>query len=272
MTLFAQGYCALRDPQAKIRQMYPHCKNYNTLVGTIDERVRSKVQNKISLPLYFYEIGRHNLYAIKRDEQTVGLVHSRSEQSTWGLVEIIWSLNLDLSIRDFSFQRCRSGQKNILTDPEFKKQLIGKKFLDIKSMIDKQGKLNSSLIVANEAEPLAQILIQSALKTIAITDIAWTNELHHLRLKSLSLNKKLIKIHGTDIKNNDYYKTVSILKYDQEDKYIIITLDSLEAENVSIYTYSNDQLTLRFSPIDQLPSNDQKLMNLEKYVKNILLK
>ena len=270
--LFAQGYCALRDPQAKIRQMYPLCKSYNTLVGTIDESVRLKVQKKISLPLYFYEIGRHNLYAIKQSESPVGLVHSRSEKSPWGLVEIIWSLNLDLSVKDFAFQRCRSGYKNILLKAEFKKQLIGKSFLEIKSMIDKQGQINDKLIVANEAKPLAQILIQSALKTIAITDISWREELNKLRLKTLSTNKTLQKIHQEDTKNNDYYKRVTILKHEQEDKYIIIALDKVEPKKVSIFTYDKDQLKMKFYPIDQITPSHEKLISLEKYVKNIIPK
>ena len=106
LNLSGQGFCSLRNPQAKIKALYPNCQNFKTIVSSIDETTRKELNQLLPFPLHYYEIGRHDLYLINKDEEIEGLIHSRSEQSKWGLIEIVWSLGLDLTVKDFAFQRC----------------------------------------------------------------------------------------------------------------------------------------------------------------------
>jgi hypothetical protein len=178
---------------------FPDSQSYKTIISSISQQSREEIDKLLPFSLHYYEIGRHHLYAVREKGQVTALVHSRSEQSQWGLVEIIWSLNLDLSIRDFSFQRCRSHKKNLVLTKEFKQQLIGKNYFELLSFIDPAGKLNEKLLVDREAKDLAQLLVQSSLKTIALTDLCWGQKLKEIRepyrvkYSSLPFKSEIIK-------------------------------------------------------------------------------
>ena len=94
----AVAYCSLRDPVAQIAQLYPGKTNQLSIVKTVDDKVRAEVQ--VALPrndLHFSELGQHTLYIVMEGKTSLGYVHVRSEQSEWGLVEIAWAINKDLT-------------------------------------------------------------------------------------------------------------------------------------------------------------------------------
>lgn len=176
-SLHGQGYCSLRNPQAKIKTLYPHCNNFKTIIRSINEDTRKDLNKLLPFPLHYYEIGKHNLYIITDKNSINGLVHSRSEQSKWGLIEIVWSLNLDLTIKDYAFQRCRTSEKYALTKTEIKKLFIGKNFYQLLENTN----LSEAPLKTKNGKILLQLLYKSALKTIALTDIAWNSKLETYR-------------------------------------------------------------------------------------------
>ncbi|NQZ57754.1 MAG: hypothetical protein HRT88_09870 [Lentisphaeraceae bacterium] len=182
---FAQGFCSLRDPQAKIKALFPDCSSYKTLVGSVTAETRLKVASQLPFSLHFSEIGRHNLYQINNGDLTEGFIHVRSEQSRWGLIEIVWFLNLDLTIRDFTFQRCRSPLKKQLLNNDFKQQILGLNYIQLIKLIDAKGNLRNSLNVPKNCQQLVQLLIHSALKTIAVSEISWLNKINKVRQQKL---------------------------------------------------------------------------------------
>ena len=177
---YADAYCSLRDPVAQIQQLYPQKTNQLSIVKTVDTSTRNLV--KLALPsndLHFSELGRHTLYVAMKNTEALGYVHVRSEQSKWGLVEIIWALDKDLKIKDFTFQRCRSPKKKILDNEDFKNVFIGKNYEELKTLLNSDGITANNILLdkSKDAPELASVVLRCALKTLLITDILWGEEL-----------------------------------------------------------------------------------------------
>ena len=174
------AYCSLRDPVAQIAQLYPNKTNQLSIVKTVDANTRNQV--KLVLPsndLHFSELGEHTLYVVMNNSAVLGYVHVRAEQSTWGLVEIVWALDKNLRIKNFIFQRCRSPKKHIINDQEFKRLFIGKSYQELKTLLSSDGLTANHILLdkAKNAPELASVILRCALKTLLITKILWGEEL-----------------------------------------------------------------------------------------------
>ena len=179
----AQAYCALRDPNGSIRELYPGSDSHRSIVRTVTNATRETLAKRLPFTLHFNELGKHTVYAVQRDGRPNGIVHVRSEPGSWGLVEIAWSLSLDLEVEGFRFQRCRDRNKRALETEEFARQLRGKSFADLLSMMSADGNalVDGALEVPGAAEELALVVVRSALKTIAVTEVEWSEDLAELR-------------------------------------------------------------------------------------------
>ena len=160
--------------------MYPQKTNQLSIVKTVDSSTRKLV--KLALPsndLHFSELGQHTLYVAMKNTEALGYVHVRSEQSKWGLVEIIWAIDKDLKIKDFTFQRCRSPKKKLLDNKYFKNVFIGKNYKELKTLLSSDGITANNILLdkAKDAPELASVVLRCALKTLLITDILWGEEL-----------------------------------------------------------------------------------------------
>ncbi len=179
----AIAYCSLRDPVAQIAQLYPQKTNQLSIVKTVDDNIRSQVQ--VALPsndLHFSELGRHTLYIAMLGKQPLGYVHVRSEQSDWGLVEIVWAIDKDLRISNFVFQRCRSPKKKIAQKSDFKAIFIGKNYRELKALLSADG-ITAKKSVLNNAQgaaELANVVLMCALKTLLLTEMLWGEDLEKL--------------------------------------------------------------------------------------------
>lgn len=176
----AEAYCSLRDPVAQIKLLYPQKTNQLSIVKEVDRNTRAQVQ--IELPnndLHYSELGKHTLYVAINGKKTLGYIHVRSEQSMWGLVEIVWAIDKDLKITNFAFQRCRSPKKMIINEDKFKSMIIGKNYEQLKELLSRDGRTaNKSLLKnAQNAHELANVVLMCALKTLLITTILWGEEL-----------------------------------------------------------------------------------------------
>ncbi len=188
-TLFSSyataAFCSLRDPVETIKTLYPQSTSFKSVVKIIDEDVRSEVQSLLPPnTLHFSELGKHTLYIAFKKEEPLGYVHVRSEESNWGLVEIAWSINLNMEIDDFKFQRCRNRQKRVLEKDEFRQQLQGKNFEQIIALLNNDGMtLNPQKItVPPKAKALAEVVLRCGMKTLLVTQLAWSKEINKYRL------------------------------------------------------------------------------------------
>lgn len=178
-----QAFCALRDPNRQLYDLYPEATSYRSIVRIIDEDARERVAERLPFTLHFNELGRHTLYVPMRESAVMGLVHVRSESGRWGLVEVAWALDLDLKVRDFRFQRCRDRQRKALEEEEVKAALEGLDFQGLRALLDEEGlALKPDVLpVSPEAADLAVTLVRNGLKTIAATRAAWEGDLVTLR-------------------------------------------------------------------------------------------
>lgn len=181
----AQAYCALRDPVKAIYSFYPEADSYRSIVRTVNEKTRSDIAEVLPFTLHFNELGRHTLYVPAKNAKPVGLVHVRSEAGPWGLAEIAWSLNPDLTIRDFSFQRCRSRAKREIEAETFRSQLHGKNKTQIRAFLTSDGQDLAPKTFPDltpQARDLAAMVLRSSLKTIEVTRIAWQEDIETLNM------------------------------------------------------------------------------------------
>lgn len=179
-----QAFCALRDPVTHIYQAYPTADSYRSIVRTVTEEVREKVGSELPFTIHFNELGRHTLYVPTQNSKPLGLLHVRSEKGAWGLVEIAWSFDVSMRIRHFSFQRCRSRQRKLIESDEFRKQILGKNMNELRALLNADGTAlaPNGIRVTPQADKLATTVVRSAIKTLSVTQHAWSMDLDMLRI------------------------------------------------------------------------------------------
>lgn len=182
----AQAYCALRDPTAEIYTLVPEADAYRSFVRVVDADAREAVAGRLPIRLHFNELGKHTLYVALSNDRPAAFVHARSEPGRWGLVEIVWAFDTDLRVRDFSFQRCRDPVREALEADSFRRQLRGRSFAEIRRMLDPAAEhlIEGALDVPQAAGALAAVVLRSALKTIAVTDVVWRENVEQIRTLS----------------------------------------------------------------------------------------
>ena len=177
---YAQAFCALRDPAESIKKMYPDASSYRSVVRTIDESIREQVALRVPPhALHFSELGRHTLYMVFEGDTPTGYVHVRSETSEWGLVEIAWAIDMNMQVKDFTFQRCRNRYKPNIESDSFKNQLRGMDLAALRAlMVKEQFVLQpDALVVQPKALPLAEVVVRCGIKTLMVTELAWAEEI-----------------------------------------------------------------------------------------------
>ncbi len=175
----AVAYCALRNPVSAMQSFFPDFSSYRSHIGVVGQDLREVLEAKLPYRLHFNEFGKHTLYVAYYGEQPAGLVHARTEKGDWGLDELIWSLNMDLTVRDFRFQRSRSRWQAEVQEPAFKEAIKGKSFEELLDLLNLDG---SELLIDHKdlpegAERLAAAVVRSALKTIVVTEYVWKMQL-----------------------------------------------------------------------------------------------
>jgi hypothetical protein len=182
------AYCSLRDPITAIQTLYPDSTHYESVVKPITLATRQQISERLPFTIHYNEIGKHTLYLVLNNDQRSGIVQARSELSSWGLIEIAWAINADLSIHDLVFQRCRSPKCNNSLRSQVRTALQGKSFEDILPLLTADG-LDFTLegkALFPDHQPLHLTIIHSALKTLAITGISWSDILLDLQKRNQS--------------------------------------------------------------------------------------
>lgn len=159
----AKPFCALRDPSHTIFELFPEADNYYSLVENVDKGTKEAVLGLIPFTIHNKEIGKHTIYVAQKDGVPVGIVHVRTEPGEWGLVEIAWALHMDLKVRDYRFQRCRETG----CDAEPSKEVLHK---DLQELL-------ATYTAKTDASGLPQTVLKSAMKTVAITQLVWGEQI-----------------------------------------------------------------------------------------------
>ena len=180
VNVWSQAFCGLRDPVAMIEKLYPSYTSYQSIVRTVDERTREVVSKELpGMVLHFGELGRHTLYVVTDNDGVLGLVHVRSEQSQWGLVEIAWGISKDLKIDGFAFQRCRSADKYKLEVPKVQVLFSGKRLDDLKAYYDFEVSAPTQTYTnaIGYTGELGEVLLKCGMKTLLVTDLVWWQDI-----------------------------------------------------------------------------------------------
>ena len=183
----AQAFCALRDPVGSIYGFFPDADHYRSIVRVVGNPARDAIRTVLPLDLHFNELGKHTIYIAMQEDRPLGIVHARSESDRWGLTEIVWALDLELRVLDFSFQRCRNSARAELERPVFRSRLRGKSFPELQSYLseDAQQLRSDGFELSSAAADLALRVLHSALKTIVVTEAVWESDLHSLRADAM---------------------------------------------------------------------------------------
>ena len=171
----AAPFCNLRNPSQQIYSLFPKATSYRSIVREVNNNVRRTLASTVPFQLHPNEVGEHTLYVPVENGKALGIVHVRSEMINWGMAEIVWGLDADLKVIDVRFQRCRGRACKSLIEKGFSASLAGKSALDFTVLLHSDGFTDEAArFDLNESEiQLARALLQSAIKTIAVTRIAW---------------------------------------------------------------------------------------------------
>lgn len=176
------AFCSLRDPVSAIQILYQGGYQYRSLIGTVTEQDRLAVKKILPFTIHQSEVSKHTLYVLYKNEKPAGFLQARSEWAKWGLVEIAWAINLDRSLKGFYFQRCRSPECNDTVVKSINKELHNKSIEQLKLFLSADGE---ALSEAGESAfltspKLSLLVLRSALKTLAITDISWAPDIEKI--------------------------------------------------------------------------------------------
>lgn len=171
----AQAFCALRDPVSAIQAFFPGTMSYRSIIREVNESHRAKIGQSLPFTIHQSELGLHTLYAIfTADEVLAGFVHVRSERGKWGLSELAWSLDAQLNVLGFRFQRSRETGQDYAESEAYQKQLRGLGIAELSTHIkDKAAGQPGQIKAPAHFESLSEMIIRSALKTIAVTKTVW---------------------------------------------------------------------------------------------------
>ena len=177
--LNATAFCALRDPIGSIHNLYPEPVTLTSIVKEIGPNEKELLSESLPFTIHRKEFGDHTVYLAKNKETLHGIIHVRSEQSQWGLVEIAWLVDTDMkTMQDYHFQRCRDPMIDTVTAKKFISKIQGKTVPELLKMLTTDGRSIASddLSVDEEAKPLAAALIRSAIKTLIVTENVYGDE------------------------------------------------------------------------------------------------
>ena len=139
--------CALRSPDRQIYEMFPEATSYRTVEANVDAAVKPVIEKALMSEISFSDLGKHVVYLILEDSIPVGFVHARSEIGKYGSVELVWAMDLDLTIRDFRVQRSREKQTKVIKSADFRDHMVGKKLSELRAyLLDRNQRVDKAAL------------------------------------------------------------------------------------------------------------------------------
>ena len=176
--------CALRDPDRSIYEIYPTATSYRTIARSVDEKVKTRVEQQIGLPLSLNDLGKHSIYVILNNKIPIGFVHARTELGKRGGIELVWGLDLDLKIYSFRIQRSREEHTAFIKSAAFREVIVGQNQTAMRVLLtqDTRSVDEAALEYPDGAGGIAYTAVTSGVKMIGITEEAFANVILKSRL------------------------------------------------------------------------------------------
>lgn len=161
-------------PLALAQELFPDADRCEPQVRLINSpRVEAIVQ-RLPRTVGYHELGSRVVYSVFRGSEPLGLVHVRQESGEWGLIKIAWAFNTDLTIQNFALLRCREPDQAQVTSTAFRTSLVGQNSESLTAQLSSYE---------YDSNPLPRIVIGSALKSLAVTKVAWPLTTLRLRIR-----------------------------------------------------------------------------------------
>ena len=178
-----QAFCALRDPNMIIGELFPNFSRFKSISVTIGKAEVEAIEEATGLKCDPREFGRHRLYAIFKEGNLEGFVQSRSEIVDWGIAEIIIATGADGQMRGFRFQRCRSRHRNAAEADSVQNILRQLNSNELISTVNDEKARQSIIEQANlskKADPLLKGILSGVAKMQVLMQIVWDKKIASL--------------------------------------------------------------------------------------------
>ncbi len=171
--------CALRNPDRQIFQIFPDATNHRTVVARVDDDMKRRIDQLLGSPLTRTDLGKHTLYVVLKRDIPIGFVHARTESGRRGSVELVWALDLDLTIRDFRVQRSREQHTDLVETDAFRETMTGRDLAGLRTLltVGNDDVDLSTLGVPQNARSIAHCVVLCGIKTRIITELAFRETL-----------------------------------------------------------------------------------------------
>ena len=176
---FGQANCALRNPNRQIYEIFPEATSYRTVEAEVNAENRPTLEKAIGSPLAPTDLGTHSAYVVLNGTVPIGFVHARTEIGSRGSIELVWAMDIDLTITDFRVQRSRERQTNAIRSESFRGALVGRNLIDLRDLLT-NGNDDidlAALKVPANAAGIAHSVVLCALKTRVITEHAFRDSI-----------------------------------------------------------------------------------------------
>ena len=175
-----QAFCALRDPNMIIGELFPNFSRFKSISVTIGKAEVEAIEEATGLKCDPREFGSHRLYAIFKEGNLEGFVQSRSEIVDWGIAEIIIATGADGQMRGFRFQRCRSRHRNAAEADSVQNILRQLNSNELISTVNDEKARQSIIEQANlskKVDPLLKGILSGVAKMQVLMQIVWDDKI-----------------------------------------------------------------------------------------------
>jgi hypothetical protein len=175
-----QAFCALRDPNRIIGELFPGFSQFKSITVTIGKTELEAIEKATGLKCDAREFGRHRLYAIFKEGNLEGFVQSRSEIVDWGIAEIIIATDTDGQLRGFRFQRCRSRYRNAAeadSVQDILRRLTSDELISFVNDEKARQSLREQASLSKKVDPLLKGILSGVAKMQVLMQIVWDDEI-----------------------------------------------------------------------------------------------
>ena len=194
----------------RIQAVYPESDRFETHARVLEGSRLRAIQALLPKGMQYHERGKRVVYSAYRGSSPLGFLHVRNENGHWGVVQVAWHLNLDLTIRDFTFLRCREPQRVLLESDQFRELLSTHGLEELCLLLDEQGRIRSEVTdLSSDALPLAETLVISAIKSLAATQIGWSLDLSKSVIRDLA-NRRFSEVADVEFDHSPFSSSALI--------------------------------------------------------------
>ncbi len=175
-----QAFCALRDPNRIIGELFPDFSQFKSITVTIGKTEVEAIEKATGLKCDAREFGRHRLYAIFKEGSLKGFVQSRSEIVDWGIAEIVIATGADGQMRGFRFQRCRSRYRNAAeadSVQDILRRLTSDELISFVNDEKARQSLREQASLSKKVDPLLKGILSGVAKMQVLMQIVWDDEI-----------------------------------------------------------------------------------------------